>query len=247
VPALPWKSFTTPESEREYPALLSHLPLATFRAMPKFLRFVFAIQRQLAESEGLIGYSLDAHPLAKEFWTLSVWQDRDSLWRFVHRHPHSEAMQDLLPHMGETGFFHFEVAGSSVPPDWQETKLRMREREMETSTRDVEAGFMAVSKADDLKEGAMLAFEVLETKITVANVSGAFYAFDDTCTHLQCSLAEGELKETTVTCRCHGSEFDVTSGAVLQGPAREPVETYETRLEDGTLKIRADSQSQSSP
>jgi nitrite reductase/ring-hydroxylating ferredoxin subunit len=244
VPALPWKSVTTPpESDRDYPALLSHLPLATFRAMPKFFRFVFAIQRQLAESEGLIGYSLDAHPWAKEFWTLSVWQDRDSLWRFVHRLPHSQAMQDLLPHMRETGFFHFEVAGSSVPPDWQETKLRMREREMETSTRDVEAGFMAVSRADDLKEGAMLAFKVLETKITVANVSGAFYAFGDTCTHLQCSLAEGELEETTVTCRCHGSQFDVSSGAVVQGPAQEPLETYETRVEDGTLKIRADSQS----
>ncbi len=146
MPALPWKSFTTPESDTEYSALLSHLPLATFRAIPKFFRFVFAIQRQLAESEGLIGYSLDAHPLAKEFWTLSVWEDRDSLWRFVHRLPHSQAMQDLLPHMGETGFFHFEVKGSAVPPDWQRTKRRMRERETDTSTQEAGAGFMRVSR-----------------------------------------------------------------------------------------------------
>jgi nitrite reductase/ring-hydroxylating ferredoxin subunit len=247
VPALPWKSFTTPESDREYPALLSHLPLATFRAMPKFFRFVFAIQRQLAESEGLIGYSLDAHPLAKEFWTLSVWKDRDSLWRFVHRLPHSQAMQDLLPRMGETGFFHFEVRGSAVPPDWHETKRRMRERETESSTQEAGAGYMAVSRADELKAGEMQAFKVLDTKIAVANVSGTFYAFGDTCTHLQCSLAEGDLKETSVTCRCHGSRFDVSSGAVLQGPAQEPVETYQTQVEDGTLKIRADSQSGASP
>jgi hypothetical protein len=79
VPALPWKSFATPESDREYPALLSRLPLATFRAMPMFFRFVSEIRRQLADSEGLIGYSLDAHPLAKEFWILSVWEDRESL------------------------------------------------------------------------------------------------------------------------------------------------------------------------
>jgi 3-phenylpropionate/trans-cinnamate dioxygenase ferredoxin component len=71
----------------------------------------------------------------------------------------------------------------------------------------------------------------------VANVGGTFYAFDDTCTHLQCSLAEGALEETTVTCTCHGSQFDVTSGAVLQGPAQEPVGTYETRIEDGNLEI----------
>jgi nitrite reductase/ring-hydroxylating ferredoxin subunit len=239
VPALPWKSFATPESDREYPALLSHLPLKTFGAMPKFFRFVFAIQRQLAESEGLIGYSLDAHPLAKEFWTLSVWEDKDSLWRFVHRLPHSRAMKDLLPHMRETGFFHFEVNGSSVPPDWQETKRRMRERETEVSTQEAGAGFMAVSRADDLKEGKMQAFKVLDTKIAVANVAGTFYAFGDTCTHLGCSLAEGDLAETTVTCTCHGSEFDVTSGVVLQGPAQEPVETYQTRVEGGNLEIES--------
>jgi 3-phenylpropionate/trans-cinnamate dioxygenase ferredoxin subunit len=237
VPALPWTSFIEAENNKMYPALLSHLPLATFRAMPKFFRFVFAIRRQLAESEGLIGYSLDAHPLAKEFWTLSVWEDRDSLWRFVHRLPHSRTMQDLLPHMGETGFFHFEVKGSSVPPAWQETKRRMREREADAPTQEAGAGFMAVSRADDLEEGVMRAFKVLDTKIAVANVGGTFYAFDDTCTHLQCSLAEGALEETTVTCTCHGSQFDVTSGAVLQGPAQEPVGTYETRIEDGNLEI----------
>jgi 3-phenylpropionate/trans-cinnamate dioxygenase ferredoxin component len=106
---------------------------------------------------------------------------------------------------------------------------------------------MAVSRADEVKEGEMKAFKVLDTKIAVANVSGTFYAFGDTCTHLQCSLAEGDLEETSVTCRCHGSRFDVSSGAVLQGPAQEPVETYLTQVEDGTLKIRADSQSGASP
>ena len=237
MPALPWTSFTEAENNKMYPALLSHLPLATFRAMPKFFRFVFAIRRQLAESEGLIGYSLDAHVLAKEFWTLSVWQDRESLWHFVQRMPHSQAMQDLLPHMKQTEFFHFEVAGSSVPPDWQETKRRMLERETETSTQETGAGFMAVARADDLKEGEMQAFKVLDNKVAVANVGGRFYAFDDTCTHEGCSLAEGDLEETILTCSCHGSQFDVTSGAVLEGPAQEPVKTHDTRVEDGDLEI----------
>jgi cytochrome b6-f complex iron-sulfur subunit len=46
------------------------------------------------------------------------------------------------------------------------------------------------------------------------------------------------LEDTTVICLCHGSEFDVTDGAVLQGPAREPVETYETRVEGGSLEVK---------
>jgi 3-phenylpropionate/trans-cinnamate dioxygenase ferredoxin subunit len=239
VPALPWKSFAVPESDTEYHALLSHLPLNTFRAMPKFMRFTRQIRRQLAEAEGLVGYSLDAHVLAKEFWTLSVWEDRDSLWRFVQRMPHSQAMADLLPHMRQTEFFHFEVDGSSVPPNWEETKQRMRERETNASSQETRAEFMTVSRADDLKEGDMQAFKVLDTKIAVVNVAGTFYAFDDTCTHLECSLAEGDLQETTVTCRCHGSKFDVTSGAVLRGPAQKPVETYQTRVEGGNLEIES--------
>ena len=237
MPALPWTSFTEAESDKEYAALLSHLPLTTFGAMPKFFRFVFGIRRQLAESEGLIGYSLDAHPLAKEFWTLSVWEDRESLWHFVQRMPHTQAMQDLLPHMKQTEFFHFEVKGSSVPPDWQETKRRMRERGTEASSGETGAGFMAVARAAELKEGQMQAFKVFDAKIAVANVAGTFYAFDDTCTHEGCSLAEGELEETILTCGCHGSQFDVTNGALLRGPAQEPVNSHETRVEDGNLEI----------
>lgn len=239
MPALPWKSFATPESDREYHALLSHLPLNTFRAMPKFFRFVFGIRRQLAGSEGLIGYSLDANIPGKEFWTLSVWEDRESLWRFVQRMPHSQAMTDLLPHMGQTEFFHFEVDGSSVPPDWEETRQRMRERGTDGSSKEARAELIPVSRAEDLKEGDMRAFDVHDTKIAVANVAGKFYAFDDTCTHRGCSLAEGDLQETTVTCLCHGSEFDVTSGTVLRGPAWEPVETYQTRVEGGDLEIES--------
>jgi nitrite reductase/ring-hydroxylating ferredoxin subunit len=101
------------------------------------------------------------------------------------------------------------------------------------------AGFEVLGRADDLEVGSMRAFDVRGVRIAVANVDGTFHAFDDTCTHVGCSLAEGDLEETTVICPCHGSEFDVRSGAVLQGPAREPVETYETRVEGGSLEIEA--------
>lgn len=100
------------------------------------------------------------------------------------------------------------------------------------------AEFQAVSRADDLKEGEMRAFDVRGTKIAVANVAGEFHAFGDTCTHMQCSLAEGDLEETTVICPCHGSEFDVTSGEVLRGPAREPVGSFEVQVEGGNLEVK---------
>ena len=132
MPALPWKSFATSESGREYSALLSYLPVKKWSAMPKFMRFTLQIRRQLADSEGLIGYSLDANVPGREFWTLSVWEDEEALQRFVQRMPHSRVMMDLLPDMGRTEFLPFKVDGSSVPPNWEDTKRRMRERHADT-------------------------------------------------------------------------------------------------------------------
>lgn len=82
-----------------------------------------------------------------------------------------------------------------------------------------------------------MAFEVGGVRIAVANVEGTFYAFGDTCPHAGCSLAEGDVDGTIVTCPCHGSEFDVTSGKLLRHPAVESVKSYPVRVEQGALSI----------
>ena len=129
MPALPWKSFAAPQSDRDYTALVSYLPLNKFRALPKFMKYTFQIQRQLAASEGLVGYSMDADVVGKEFWTLSVWEDAQALRRFVHHKPHDKVMTDLLPDMGKTEFVRWKASGSSIPPDWGAAKERVRERQ----------------------------------------------------------------------------------------------------------------------
>jgi hypothetical protein len=127
VPASPWKSFAAPDNAREYLALLSYLPLNKWRALPKFMRYTLQIRRQLAESEGLIGYSMDANVPSRRFWTLSVWEDEESLMRFVGRNPHGRVMTDLIPHMGQTQFVQWQVSGSEVPLNWEEAKNRMHD------------------------------------------------------------------------------------------------------------------------
>jgi nitrite reductase/ring-hydroxylating ferredoxin subunit len=99
------------------------------------------------------------------------------------------------------------------------------------------AEYVTVGTAADLAEGEMRAFEVGGRRVTVARVGGTFHAFDDTCTHRQCSLVEGDLEEATVTCPCHGSQFHVGTGAVLNPPATEPVKTYPVRVEGDDLQV----------
>src|SRR5262245_39063070 len=82
---------------------------------------------------------------------------------------------------------------------------------------------LRIGTVKDVAPGQIRAFDVAGTKVDVANVDGQLHAFDDTCTHRGCSLANGKLDGTTLTCACHGSQFDVTSGAVIRGPATRPV------------------------
>ena len=97
--------------------------------------------------------------------------------------------------------------------------------------------FVTIAKTGDVNPGEIVAFEVGGVRVAVANVDGTFYALGDTCPHADCSLAEGDVDGTTVICPCHGSEFDVTSGKVLRHPAKESVESYPVRVQEGALSI----------
>jgi 3-phenylpropionate/trans-cinnamate dioxygenase ferredoxin subunit len=98
--------------------------------------------------------------------------------------------------------------------------------------------FITIAKTDEIPEGEARAFDANGVPVAVANVGGSFYAFDDTCTHRQCSLAEGEIEDTAIVCPCHGSEFDIRTGAVVAPPATEPVQSYEVRVEDGQIQVQ---------
>ncbi len=96
-----------------------------------------------------------------------------------------------------------------------------------------------VGNVKDVAAGQMRAFDVAGTKVDVANADGHLYAVEDTCTHRGCSLATGTLDGTTATCRCHGSQFDVTSGAVIRGPAARPVRSRSVQVEGEDLLVEA--------
>lgn len=100
------------------------------------------------------------------------------------------------------------------------------------------AEFRSVGRLEDFDEGEIRAYEVEGRRVAVTRTAEALYAFGDTCTHAGCSLAEdGEVEDGKVACLCHGSEFDLATGEVLQGPARDPVPSYRVRLVGEELQI----------
>jgi hypothetical protein len=126
MPPMPWKTFSKPAEGREYVALLTYLPLKHFRTLPQFMLLTFQTRRQLARSKGLLGYALDADIFRLNFWTLSVWEDRQSIMKFAHAVPHSEVMKKLAPVMRQTEFIYWNVSASDMPLQWDEAKARAK-------------------------------------------------------------------------------------------------------------------------
>jgi uncharacterized protein YbjT (DUF2867 family)/nitrite reductase/ring-hydroxylating ferredoxin subunit len=67
--------------------------------------------------------------------------------------------------------------------------------------------------------------------VAVFNVEGGFCATQARCTHRQGPLSEGAIDGSTVTCPLHGAQFNVWTGAVLRGPAKDPLKTYRVTVE----------------
>jgi uncharacterized protein YbjT (DUF2867 family) len=73
----------------------------------------------------------------------------------------------------------------------------------------------------------------------VFNVGGSFCATQDKCTHRQGPLSKGKLDGSTVTCPNHGAQFNVCTGAVLRGPAKDPVRTYRVSVEGELARVES--------
>jgi nitrite reductase/ring-hydroxylating ferredoxin subunit/uncharacterized membrane protein len=94
-----------------------------------------------------------------------------------------------------------------------------------------------VAAADELEIDQMKLLRLGRRRIVLARTGSGYVAFDDRCTHKGGSLADGALVCDTVQCPWHGSQFDVKTGAVRQGPAEKPIETYRVEERDGRVWI----------
>jgi nitrite reductase/ring-hydroxylating ferredoxin subunit len=100
--------------------------------------------------------------------------------------------------------------------------------------------FKAVLEESELQAGAMRAVEVDGIPVLVSRSEGGeVCAIANTCTHMGGPLNEGERDGNAVTCPWHGSQFDLCSGEVLRGPAREPEQRFEVRVREGMKELRS--------
>ncbi len=121
----PWKSMMPLEAQREYLVLATSIPPLSRSSTLRLFRGANAVTKQLEGTEGVVGFSLLARPIKKQYATLSVWVDDPSLAAFAATNPHRQLMSGLSPEMGPTKFVRWTIKGSDGRPSWDDALSRL--------------------------------------------------------------------------------------------------------------------------
>lgn len=131
---IPWRPGPAAHgpSPSEVTVMASRFELRTVRAVPSFLAASITAWWQALHDEGCLGVSLQARPLAREFWTLSAWTSQDAVYRYARAAPHAGAARTQTAQMTSSTFVFWDVSTTALPASWADGKRRVRDR-META------------------------------------------------------------------------------------------------------------------
>jgi len=89
----------------------------------------------------------------------------------------------------------------------------------------------------ELQQGKPVKVEKNGKTICVARVGDEVFAVDDTCSHSDASLAEGDVTDFKIECWMHGAEFDLRTGEALTPPAVAPLHTYGVHVDGDSVTV----------
>ena len=101
------------------------------------------------------------------------------------------------------------------------------------------ATWVEVGRVDDVPPGHAARVEIDGTPVAIFNVEGEMFCLDDTCSHAEASLSDGDLDipRCAIECPLHGSAFDLRTGEPLSLPAVEPVRVHGVDTEGGVIRV----------
>jgi nitrite reductase/ring-hydroxylating ferredoxin subunit/uncharacterized membrane protein len=104
---------------------------------------------------------------------------------------------------------------------------------------DLPEEFTPVFNSVDLPENSMVRAHAGETELLLVRQHGRVCALVHTCAHLGGPLSEGTLKDGSVVCPWHGSEFALDDGRVLNGPSPHDQPCLQAREHGGLIEVKA--------
>jgi len=95
-----------------------------------------------------------------------------------------------------------------------------------------------VAAGGDVKENTMTRARAGDADVLVARQHGKVCALVHSCSHLGGPLSEGTLKDGSVVCPWHGSEFALDDGHVMNGPATIDQPCLTVRERAGNIEVK---------
>jgi Rieske Fe-S protein len=86
----------------------------------------------------------------------------------------------------------------------------------------------------DVPVGGGMVVEALKVVVTQPT-DGDYKAFSAVCTHQGCLV--DSVENGVIGCPCHGSQFDIATGDVVQGPATKPLPEKQVTVSDGGISV----------
>ena len=99
-------------------------------------------------------------------------------------------------------------------------------------------GFVRACAVDDLPTVGAVQAEIRGKRVAIVRDSaGDIHAIDDTCSHANVSLSEGDVEGSAIECWLHGSRFDLRSGKPIGPPAIVPIAVYPVKINGGDVFV----------
>jgi nitrite reductase/ring-hydroxylating ferredoxin subunit/uncharacterized membrane protein len=106
------------------------------------------------------------------------------------------------------------------------------------SDADLPEAFTAAMDSAALGDGTMACAHVEHADVLLARQHGRVCALAHSCSHQGGPLSEGTLKDGSVVCPWHGSEFALDDGHVINGPATKDQPVLDSREHAGQIEVK---------
>ena len=94
------------------------------------------------------------------------------------------------------------------------------------------AGAKALAATSQIPVGSGMIFPGPQVVVTQPT-AGEFKAFSAVCTHMGCIV--NQIGDGTIDCPCHGSQYSITTGDVVTGPAPRPLPAKQIKVSGGSV------------
>lgn len=115
----PHEDFSRQSSADRVVVSITHAMLVDDRELrQRFWDQVERVEASLQDRPGLLGFSKRVEILGDDAWTMTVWQDNESLQAFLTSDPHRSAMRDGMIGLRGARFARVELDRQDIPLSW---------------------------------------------------------------------------------------------------------------------------------